>query len=239
MKKGGAALAGPIWNKFITEALKNLPEEKFEPPDLEVDPLVVKPVLRGSWMGNENFFIDKISGKLAGEFTPAETIEEKVVTNVHSILYWVDKKDITGPPPENPSSDSQFNHWEVPVQSWWAQNKNKYRVTSASEKPDEVDDVHVGTSKPIVSIIEPNDRTIYKPDQKIKLKILSSGPSPLKEIDIFINNVYLETVEAPFNFSFTPSLLEDLKSNNELTIVAHDEVYNRSEVSVEFEVEEE
>ena len=29
MKKGGAAVAGPIWNKFINEALKTLPDEKF------------------------------------------------------------------------------------------------------------------------------------------------------------------------------------------------------------------
>ena len=37
MKKGGGSVAGPIWNKFIKEALKNLPNEKFEKPNLEVD----------------------------------------------------------------------------------------------------------------------------------------------------------------------------------------------------------
>ena len=38
-----------------------------------VDIKKVKPVLRGIWQGNENFFIDKISGKLATENTPKET----------------------------------------------------------------------------------------------------------------------------------------------------------------------
>ena len=55
MKKGGSAMAGPIWNKFINEALKILPNEKFEKPNLEIDPKTVKPVLRGYWQGNENF----------------------------------------------------------------------------------------------------------------------------------------------------------------------------------------
>ena len=135
-------MAGPIWNKFINEALKNLPNEKFEKPDLEIDPMKVKPVLRGFWQGNENFFIDKISGKLATENTPKETLQEKVITNVHSILYWVDKNDILGPAPSNPSDDSQFNHWEIPVQNWWAQNRWKYPITTWNEKPTALDDMH-------------------------------------------------------------------------------------------------
>ncbi|MEK7104820.1 MAG: transglycosylase domain-containing protein, partial [Patescibacteria group bacterium] len=130
MKKGGSAVAGPIWNKFMNEVLKILPNEKFEKPNLETDPKIVKPVIRGYWQGNENFFIDKISGKLAGEFTPRETMEEKVITSVHSILYWVNKNDILGVPPLNPNDDSQFSRWEIPVQNWWAQNSGKYEITT-------------------------------------------------------------------------------------------------------------
>ena len=40
----------------------------------------------------KSFIIDKISGKLATENTPLETRQEKIITNVRSILYWVDKK---------------------------------------------------------------------------------------------------------------------------------------------------
>ena len=62
-----------------------LPDERFEKPDLEIDPLVVKPALRGFWQGNENFFIDKISGKLAGEFTPEETRQEKADADMEAL----------------------------------------------------------------------------------------------------------------------------------------------------------
>ena len=142
MKKGGVSMAGPIWNKFMNEALKNLPDEKFEAPNLDVDPQTVKPALRGFWQGNENFFIDKISGKLATQYTPQETLQEKVVTNVHSILYWIDRNDILGPAPSNPADNPQFEHWEIPVQNWWAQNKNKYPITTISEKPTAIDNIH-------------------------------------------------------------------------------------------------
>jgi len=237
MKKGGAAVAGPIWNKFMNEVLKNLPNESFEKPELEIDPTKVKPALRGFWQGNENFFIDKISGKLATENTPRETLQEKVITNVHSILYWVNRDDILGPAPLSPAGSSQFNHWEIPVQNWWAQNKEKYRVTTWGEKPTALDDVHTPLSKPVVSILEPNETSIYSYDQKIRLKISSSGPFPLQKIDVFINDIYLETSEIPFVFSFIPRELENLQDTNELKIISYDTAYNRSQTTLNFKVQ--
>ncbi|MGH2564110.1 MAG: hypothetical protein ACRDE5_06340, partial [Ginsengibacter sp.] len=66
--------------------------------------------------------------------------------------------------------------------------------------------------------------------------IVSSGPYPLKKIDVFINDVYLGTSEAPFNFSFTPSQLENLESVNQIKIVGYDLVYNHNEVTSSFKI---
>ncbi len=228
MKKGGAAVAGPIWNKFMNEALKTLPDEKFEQPDTFLD-LNQKPVLRGFWQGNENFFIDTISKKLANPNTPKETKEEKVITNVHSILYWINKKDILGPIPKNPENDSQFNHWEIPVQKWWTENSWRYEKTTWENKPQEIDDIHTNFTKPNIEVLEPNENTIYNIKQKIQLRIKSMGVYPLQKMDIFINDIYLGTFKSPFSFSFTPEDLENLKTNNELRIISHDTLYNRSE----------
>jgi len=236
MKKGGAAVAGPIWNKFISAALSTMPSETFEKPDLDTDPTLVKPVLRGLWQGNENFFIDKISGKLATANTPKETVEEKVVTNVHSILYWVDKNNILGPAPSNPYNDPQFNHFEIPVQTWWAQNKNKYPVITLDQKPTALDDVHTDANKPKISIIKPDENTTYPPNQRINLEITNSGAFPLQKIDIFINGIYQETDEPPFNFSFIPASLENLQSSNDLKIIGYDTVYDKSETDSIFRV---
>ncbi|MFA6177746.1 MAG: PBP1A family penicillin-binding protein [Candidatus Paceibacterota bacterium] len=237
MKKGGVSVAGPIWNKFINEALKKMPVESFEKPDLVTDPTKVKPILRGQWLGNENFFIDKISGLLATTFTPKETLQEKVITNVHSILYWVDRSDILGEAPlGGGDNNSQFNHWEIPVQNWWAQNKGKYPTTTWNEKPNESDNVHTPSSKPIISILEPNNTNTYSLDQKINLRILSSGIFPLQKMDIFINGVYLETVKSPFNFSFTPKELGTIQNDNELKIISYDTIFNNSETNLIFKV---
>ncbi len=236
MKKGGAALAGPMWNKFINEALKTLPDEQFEKPSFEIDPRKVKPALRGFWQGNENFFIDKISGKLATELTPVENLTEKVITNVHSILYWVDKNDITGTPPVNPKESSQFNHWETPIQNWWAENSYKYTTTTDKDIPTSTDDIHTEALKPIVVINEPNSTTLYKSDQALQLKISSLGHFPLKKIDVFVNDMFLASMESPFIFSFTPISLENIQASNKIKLVSYDSVGNRGETTSLFNI---
>jgi len=238
MKKGGVSMAGPIWNKFMQEALKGFPVESFIEPVWSLDPIKTKPVLRGIWQGNENFFIDTVSGKLATENTPSETIKEKVITDVHTILYWVNKEDIAGPAPENPNQDPQFYNWETAVFNWWTNNAYKYPQTLLSEKPTEYDDVHTEKLKPEVLILEPKENKTYSINEKIQLKLKSSGLFPLKKIDIFINDVYLGSAESPFNFSFIPKELENLKKENNLKIIFYDDAYNRGEANKNFIVKE-
>lgn len=237
MKKGGSAMAGPIWNKFMTEALKKMPSETFETPERELDYSKIKPVLRGVWQGNESFLIDKISGKLATENTPPESTEERAITNVHTILYWINRDDVTGPPPENPSANPQFEHWEVPVQRWWAEHRGGYPVTSLSDRPNETDDVHTDLNKPTVKVLSPDSHKVYSPDEPIELRVESSGPYPLSKIELFINGNYVETLTSPFRYSFIPKSLENLDDYNEIKLVFYDTAYNKGEEIVRFEVE--
>lgn len=235
MKKGGAALAGPMWNKFMNEALKTLPDEHFEKPDLSINP-DAKPVIRGLWQGNETFLVDKVSGKLATEFTPGELIEEKVITNVHTILYWVDKNNIFGPTPANPADNPQFSNWETAVQNWWAQNSHKYPKVTAADKPTTSDNIHTQSSAPKVSIIEPNSTATYLKGQKIQLKLKSSGRYSLEKVDVFINDVFIENLESPFNFAFYPQDLENLQTTNTIKVIVYDSAGNRAETSTQFKV---
>jgi penicillin-binding protein 1A len=118
MKKGGAALAGPIWNQFMRLSLPKFNNTSFEAPaPIETGD---KPVFRGIWQGGRSFIIDTVSGKLATEFTPKETRKEIAITDVHDILYWVDKDNPRGAAPANPEKDSQFINWETAVRKWWS-----------------------------------------------------------------------------------------------------------------------
>lgn len=94
MQRHGSSIlaAVPIWNAFFAEAIKNLPLETFTRPD-PVYPQ--KSILRG----------DYSSGK-----------------QIHSILYYVDKKDPLGPQPADPGLDPQFENWETGVVDWAKKN---------------------------------------------------------------------------------------------------------------------
>ena len=112
-------------------------------------------------MGNERVLIDRISGKLATENTPKETLTEKIITNVHNILHWVDKNNVTGEAPSNPQSDSQYRNWEIPVQNWWAQNRGRYQTTTLSQIPTEYDNIHTENLKPKITITAPDQEKIH------------------------------------------------------------------------------
>lgn len=238
MKKGGVSVAGPIWNKFMRLVLQKNEIERFEKPYSDIDIRNIKPVLRGSWLGGESFFIDKISGGLATEFTPKETLQEKTITNVHTILHWVDRNNITGPAPANPQNNSQYNNWEVPIQDWWSKNSYKYTNTTISEKPNYYDNIHTSnTTSPFISINIPNNVDIYKMDEKINLSFTNNNPNPIQKIDIFINNNYIESIKAPFIFSFIPSEIQNINNENEFKIISYDSNFNKSESVVIFKVE--
>lgn len=225
-KKIAGFIVAPMWHDFMMEALKNYPNEHFEKPKPINTNL--KPILRGLWQGNETFTIDKLSGKLATKFTPKETREERSLTNIHSILYWVNKNDPLGPPPVNPNDDPQFRLWEPAVQKWLTQNP----VTGYTKEsvPTASDDLHLPELAPKITVLEPQDNIVYPKNATIQIKLKEEGRFPLSRIDYFLNNVFLGTSKAPsFSFSFSPGDLNSVSESNELRIIGYDNVHNSGE----------
>ena len=194
----------------------------------------MKPALRGIWKGGESYFTDKISGKLATSETPKEMLEEKIITNVHSILYWIDKSDILNANrPQNPENDSQFKNWEYSVQEW-LKNQN---LPKDPQKPVEFDDIHIEKNKPKIKIIEPVNNKEYSKSERIVVKITSSGNYPLLKTEYILNGEYIgSSNKAPFNFVLTPDDIENIKKTNELRIVGYDIVLNKNEDVIVFNI---
>jgi 1A family penicillin-binding protein len=94
MQRHGSSIlaAVPIWSQFMNAALQHYPSEAFASAEI---PVTGKAVLDGATSVN-------------GE--------------VHDILYYVDRANPTGPPPANPSADSQFANWEYAVTQWASTN---------------------------------------------------------------------------------------------------------------------
>jgi len=93
-KSAGSILAAlPIWSAFMKEVINKFPNEPFTSPDPVNE---TKPMINGQY---------DISGQ------------------IHDILYYINKNDPLGPPPQNPADDPQFKNWDAPVQFWLNQNK--------------------------------------------------------------------------------------------------------------------
>jgi penicillin-binding protein 1C len=94
MQKNGSSIlaAVPMWHEFMAQALLQYQPEVFPQPE-PITP--TKPILNGDYTNNNQ---------------------------IHTILYYVDKSDPTGPVPQYPSQDPQFNNWETGVLSWSSNN---------------------------------------------------------------------------------------------------------------------
>ncbi len=228
-----SVLASPLWKAFMTEALKKYPEETFEKPDPIANYDQLPPVVRGLWQGGESFVVDTISGGLATEYTPKETRKEYVITDVHTILHWVNKTNPAGERPSNPQEDSLYNNWETAVRNWWAGNSSRYPVVTASQKPTFYDTVHTPENAPIVQFVSPLVDSSYSQDNQVTVSITSTGRYPLKKIDVYLNSMFVGTSTSG-SLIFTPSDSPGiLPGENTLMVIATDTVGNTTTVNQE------
>jgi 1A family penicillin-binding protein len=86
----GMSAAGPLWNAFMSSAHAGKPVTPFPEPD---------PVQSSKIM---------LNGSVVDADHPTP----------HSILFYVNRADPTGPAPVNPESDPQFSNWEQVVRSF-------------------------------------------------------------------------------------------------------------------------
>ncbi|MES2087942.1 MAG: PBP1A family penicillin-binding protein [Patescibacteria group bacterium] len=233
-KKIAGFIVAPFWNAVTQAALKNYPVETFKKP-APIDKTTLKPALAGFWQGNQSYFVNKPTGELATEFTPPEMKEERVVKNLHSILYWVDKNNPTGPAPTNPGDDPQFKSWEYAVQKWGAENG--FQNENSSVIPLGSDSMHAPGLAPQIYVSSPSAGVSYPKNQPIAVSVNILGRFPISKVDYFINGNFVgSAARAPWSFVFTPSSIENLKPENELRVVAYDTELNRGETKITFSV---
>lgn len=230
-KKVAGFIIAPLWNAFMQEALAALPNEPFKKINAPENS-ALKPMLRGIWLGGETYKIDKISGKLATVYTPFETVEEKVVPNIHSILYWVNKDDVNGPQPKNPENDLQFELWEAAVQKWV---KEKGFDFNGFQTPSEEDTVHKPEFNPQFTVA--GLQTNYLPASTASFSVTGNSVYPLSKVDVFVNDVYTTTsANKPFSFSLSLAAIKNIQKENTLTVIVYDSVFNKNSKTFGFTV---
>jgi len=109
----GVGIAAPMWNKVMQKIVSSHQIENFTPPSPAT-----------------------ATGKnpaLSGQLAPNDT---------NTILYYIDKNNPLGPPPQNPSSDSQYLLWQIGINNWiiatnWLDlNQAPASATGASKNED-------------------------------------------------------------------------------------------------------
>ncbi|OGL72883.1 hypothetical protein A3D72_02970 [Candidatus Uhrbacteria bacterium RIFCSPHIGHO2_02_FULL_57_19] len=184
MKRGadGSKIAAPIWNQFMREALAIYPAESFRPPA----PIATgKPILDGQLFPETRVRVDRITGKLANDFTPLSTAEERVYREVHDTLFYLKKDDPRGVPPENPYEDPQFSNWELAVQEWAARQDPPI---VAEKPPTEYDDVHVAGNLPVIRITSPSEGSAI-PSRDLTISVEASAPRGVRRVTASLDGI--------------------------------------------------
>lgn len=234
MKRGadGSVVAAPIWNEYMRKALAGTPAESFAAPEI---PKTGKPILDGESFPTTIVKIDKSTGLLATEFTPASFIEEKAYySQPHCILYYVNKDDPLGPVPENPADDPQFNLWESRVLAWAEKQKGSSTLPmfSSSTPPTEYDFQHKPENQPSVSITSPNNKETIT-NKNLSVNIDTSAPRGINRAEYYINDTLFYTnFSFPFNMDKNVSVLNN--GFHKLKVRVCDDIDNCTEKEIEF-----
>lgn len=226
MKRGadGSVVAAPIWHDYMQKILGNTPIEYFNPPENKP---AGKPILDGSIDQNSTVKIDKFSGLIANEFTPASAIIEKQFNQAHCILYYINKDDPRGPAPSDPKSDPQFDLWENAVSEW----SKKQGITN-SPAPSEYDNLHKPELNPIISINYPaNNQTIS--DQSLQVQISATAPRGINRAEYYIDGYLFDSINF-YPFGLNKSIPPLNSGFHGLTARVCDDIDNCSEQKIEF-----
>lgn len=204
-RQGSSILAAvPIWSKFMEEALKNAPSEGFSKPE-PITP--EKPVLRGNYLiGNE----------------------------VHSLLYYVDKKDPLGPPPTDTKQDPQFLRWELGVLAW-AKDHLGSLIQNAPQDPSAVSPSpsYAPSFSPQITILYPTESN-FTNTNPVGLVVNIRSASPLRSIRVYFNERLIQSFLGSFgtNYELQFSFTSPLFPQNMLVVEADDDLGNTGKSSV-------
>lgn len=233
---GGSSVAGPIWNAFMSDVLSERENESFpSPPENKSK----NPALNGELVEGIKLKIDTVSGKLATENTPEELIEEKLFTNTHSILHYVNKNNPGDDFPEDPSIDPQYAIWEAAVIDWVNRFNAKAEAEGTekielNEPPTEEDDVHLPEYTPTVSIISHSDNDTVS-GNTVTFSVNAYAPRGMSQVTYSLDD---EIIGTSFNppFDYTYEFVGVKNGFHTLQAKACDDVMNCETASIELNV---
>lgn len=225
MRRGadGSVVAAPIWQNYMRRAVQGMPKETFKAP---APVQSTKLAILGTAF-EDTARINRVTGKLASEFTPPDLIEERKGYSPHSILHYIDKDDPLGPAPSDPARDPQYWGWENAVQSW----VKRAGADIGSVLPTEFDDQYTAESRPQITLYQPLDgQEISSRSFTIQADVIALRS--VRRLEAFLDgNLVGASFGAPWTIRATvPNWIEN--GSRTLTVAAIDDIGNRNQVSI-------
>src|SRR3989339_1838670 len=194
MKYGadGLVVATPIWKTYMESILAGTPVETFQTADYKA----ANSSLAGNLEKTKEVNVDVYSGEIIPDEClntyPKEYVLKKEMKEAHSILYYVDKNNPTGPPPQDPNQDPMFSSWEGAVKGWTQSEQNqKEYLTEATPK------VNCGVTgenqQPKLTLISPSAGVDYM--EKNLILVASATPGTgrtITAVTFLIDNLVVD-----------------------------------------------
>lgn len=188
MTAGGSSAAAPIWNAFMRRALGNVNIEYFrDPAPIE---RIGNQALYGVLPNEITVTIDRASGKLATDLTPQDYREQRTFKGLHTILHYIDRNNITGPAPADPTRDPNYANWEEALRVWAEKNGSEVGLIP----PTEFDDVHTVENIPTLNIFNPVDNQTVR-GSVLAVNVTASAKRGVKEIGFFLDGQFKGFIE--------------------------------------------
>ena len=224
----GSTMAAPIWQAFMKEITKDRAIQYFKKENIgKCD----KPMVCGELSGAQPVRIDTMSGKLATEYTPYTTIEEKKYLEVHTILHYININNPLGEPLSDPNKEPQYNLWEGPILAYAEE-----QGYTSQQPPTEYDDIHVQEDRPNLDWKLPNqNQTITS--SHLSMKVDVHAPRGVRRVEYFLDDELIGTsYSKPFNFNYqiNPFIVN---GRHELKAIAFDDRDNFRAKSININID--
>ena len=180
-RHGGSILAAvPILSAFMRTALASAPFEPFPRPNATITD---KPVLNGEYVVNNE---------------------------IHTILYYVDKKNPLGPPPQNPQADSQFKNWEDGILAWLQANPSFLTSHGTVQN----------TSQDLIEITSIKNGDFAT--SPITISGTARSMTDIISVETYINDTLVkkDVIPPAKQYAFSDSFVNPLEIQNKITIKA-------------------
>jgi hypothetical protein len=208
---------------------------EFYPPTNFVEPLpytndqLIKnsiPMLNGNYVNTK-------------EYKNIQTGEIIKSNEIHNILYYVNKDNVLESPLINPSDDSQFWNWEIPVLLWAQQNIINFNQEYNKYFGPDYIPINTNTTQttinfpdiPAIEFISHQNGSFINSDIDLIVKINSS--IEIINAKIYLNKILLGELNKSDNNTYSYKInLSDLINQNEIKIEAIDSLNQSNTESI-------